>query len=417
MLTVLLIAFFFLFPVLTIYLSQRFTFIKKIGAVVICYIAGIILGSVITFPEGFKAYQDNISAGAILLAIPLLLFSLDVKSWMKMASKTFLSLVLGLVSVIICVFAGYFVLNDLIPDCWKIAGMLIGVYSGGTPNLAAIGLALDVDPDMLVLTNAYDLAVGVIVLLFMITVAQRFFLLFMRPYRPIDQDKLMSETEAYKEDIDSYRGIFSKENLPKMSTVFGLAVIIIGIGFALSLGINVTFKVKETEIAQMTVIILTITTLGIAASLIPRINRVKKSFPAGMYFILVFCLVFSSLVNVKSIILTEPLCLVEWWPNPFKLIKLIYCLIINFKMWPILLYIIIAVPGALLLHALLSKIFNVDVDNFMVISTGLSMSPPLVPVVAGALKNKEIIIPGLVVGIIGYAIGNYLGVLVAWILK
>jgi len=37
--------------------------------------------------------------------------------------------------------------------------------------------------------------------------------------------------------------------------------------------------------------------------------------------------------------------------------------------------------------------------------------------VAGALKNKEIIVSGLTVGIIGYAIGNYIGVLLAFFLK
>ena len=390
MLTVLLIAFYFLFPILVIYLSQRYPVIKKIGVVVFCYVVGIILGNVVPFPEDFNAIQDNLSAGSILLAIPLLLFSLDVKSWIKMAGKTFLSLVLGLVSVVICVFAGYYIFKDMIPDAWKIGGMLIGVYSGGTPNLAAIGIALDVDPDTLVLTNAYDLAIGALVLLFMITVAQRFFLTFMRPYQPMDQDQMKSTTEAYEEDIDSFQGVFSRGNFPKVLMVTLLAVVIIGIGYGLSQGIIYIFKVTDTETVLMTVIILSITTFGIVASLFPRINKIKKSFPAGMYFILVFCLAFSSMVDIRSF---------------------------NWESWPILIYIIIAVPGALLLHALLSKIFNVDVDNFMVISTGLSMSPPLVPVVAGALKNKEIIIPGLVVGIIGYAIGNYLGILVALILK
>ena len=38
------------------------------------------------------------------------------------------------------------------------------------------------------------------------------------------------------------------------------------------------------------------------------------------------------------------------------------------------------------------------------------MSPPFVPVIAAALKNKEIVVSGLIIGIIGYAIGNYLGV-------
>ena len=40
-------------------------------------------------------------------------------------------------------------------------------------------------------------------------------------------------------------------------------------------------------------------------------------------------------------------------------------------------------------------------------------SPPFVPMIAGALNNKEIVVSGLTVGIMGYAIGNYLGVLIA----
>ena len=49
--------------------------------------------------------------------------------------------------------------------------------------------------------------------------------------------------------------------------------------------------------------------------------------------------------------------------------------------------------------------------------TSLIFSPPFVPVVAAKLKNKEIIISGLTVGIIGYAVGNYLGILIAYALK
>ena len=39
------------------------------------------------------------------------------------------------------------------------------------------------------------------------------------------------------------------------------------------------------------------------------------------------------------------------------------------------------------------------------------------PVVAAALKNKEVVIPGMIIGVIGYAIGNYLGVAIAYLLK
>ncbi|HYW96168.1 MAG TPA: DUF819 family protein, partial [Bacteroidales bacterium] len=83
----------------------------------------------------------------------------------------------------------------------------------------------------------------------------------------------------------------------------------------------------------------------------------------------------------------------------------------------IFLFILLAVVGSLLLHAILSKIFGISVDDFIITSVALSMSPPFVPVVAGAMKNKSIVLPGLIIGIIGYALGNYLGVFMAYLLK
>ncbi|MCD6354820.1 MAG: DUF819 family protein [Prolixibacteraceae bacterium] len=48
--------------------------------------------------------------------------------------------------------------------------------------------------------------------------------------------------------------------------------------------------------------------------------------------------------------------------------------------------------------------------------TALTFSPPFVPAVASALKNKEVIISGLTIGILGYAFGTYLGIILATIL-
>jgi uncharacterized membrane protein len=59
----------------------------------------------------------------------------------------------------------------------------------------------------------------------------------------------------------------------------------------------------------------------------------------------------------------------------------------------------------------------VDADTMMVTSTALICSPPFVPVIAGAIRNREVIVPGLTVGILGYAIGNYLGYLIAILMK
>ena len=134
---------------------------------------------------------------------------------------------------------------------------------------------------------------------------------------------------------------------------------------------------------------------GYAASLVPYVNNIRKTFPLGMYFILVFSLVVASMADLGKMV-----------GNGNSIVLL-----------SIFLFILLAVVGSLLLHAILSRLFGVNADDFIITSVALSMSPPFVPVVAAALKNKSVVLPGLIIGIIGYALGNYLGVFMAYILR
>jgi uncharacterized membrane protein len=80
-------------------------------------------------------------------------------------------------------------------------------------------------------------------------------------------------------------------------------------------------------------------------------------------------------------------------------------------------YVIIVVFGSMVIHVLLSIVFRIDTDTTIITMTVLSFSPPFVPLVAGALKNKEVILMGITLGAIGYAAGNYIGVFFAYLLK
>jgi len=84
---------------------------------------------------------------------------------------------------------------------------------------------------------------------------------------------------------------------------------------------------------------------------------------------------------------------------------------------PLLTYVVVCVFGSMALHALFCKLFKIDADTFIITSVSAICSPPFVPVVACALKNKAIILSGLTTGIIGYAVGNYLGITMAYIVK
>ena len=382
MITIFFILFYTLFPALVLYLAQKYSLIHRIGSVVICYAVGLLIGNIGILPENSQEFQDVITTIAIPLAIPLMLFSLDARSWFKMAPKTMLSLILGLVSMLVMIFLGYFLFKKNINEIWKVSGLLVGVYSGGTPNIAAIKMVLNVDPDTYILTHTYDLIIGAFLLLFLITGAQRFFLLFMKPYRYQEDRIENSKTFGILEDFESYSGIFNRPVFLPLLKAIGFSIFIFGIGGGLSLIVP--------ENAKMAVVILCITTLGILASLLPFVNKIGKTFQTGMYLILIFCLVVASMADISKF---------------------------NLSSMPLFIYIFIAVIGSLFLHAILSAIFKINVDDFLVTTTALAMSPAFVPVIAAALKNKKVIIPGLVVGIIGYAVGNYLGVFVATVLK
>lgn len=388
---ILLVLFYFLFPALIIILGKKIPILRKIGSIVICYAAGLLLGNINILPDDVSGLQDIITSITIPIAIPLLLFSENIRRVIKMARTTFISLLLGLLSVTIMIIAGHFIFRAIIPECWKISGMLIGVYSGGTPNLAAIAEMLDVDEGIYILTHTSDLVIGAILLLFLISVGHRFFLSFMKPYKPVEinegDPKITETTLKQTDDFESYEGIFSRQTFIPLLKAFGIAILIFGIGGGLSLLVSPKY--------QMVVAILTITTLGILASLVPAINAFPRTFPAGMYFILVFSVVVASMADLRDMI-----------GNGHSIVLL-----------SILLFIVLAVIGSLLLHAIFSRIFGIDADHFIITSVALSMSPPFVPVVAAAIKNRALVLSGLILGIVGYAIGNYLGVLIAYLLQ
>lgn len=382
MATALLIVFYVFAPLLIIHLCRRYSWVNRLGAVIIAYLTGLIIGNtgVLSLVSTGEQVQDILTTLTIPLAIPLLLFSVDIRKWFSVAGKTMLSMLIAFIGVLSMVILGFYLFRGHeVEDLWKVSGMLVGVYTGGTPNLASIKLALDVDETIYVVTHTYDLIIGVFYLLFMLSVGQRVFLKFLPAYRHADPGS--PGVYDFEKD-DPYRGILKREAFIPLLKALGLSVLI----FAVAGGVSLVLP----ESAQMAVVILLITTLGILCSLIPAVNRIEKTFDLGMYLILIFSIVVASMADIQRFIAASP---------------------------SILLYVTLAVFGSLLVQVILSKLFRIDADTVMITSTAFICSPPFVPVVAAALRNREIIVSGLTVGIIGYAAGNYLGVMIAYLLR
>jgi uncharacterized membrane protein len=313
----------------------------------------------------------------------LLLFTLDLKKWLKLAKGAILSLVLAMFSLLVVVFTGYYLFAGSIDESEKVAGMLVGVYTGGTPNLAAIGSALQVSPNIFILTHTYDLIIGSVALLFLMTIAQRVFHIFLPRFQILYKAENKLHLADETADIENFDPLFKRKALPDLLKAFGISIIIFGIGGGLSLLVT---KPNDTIVA-----ILSITTLGLLASLIKPVNKLQNSFQFGMYLIIAFSLVVSSMANLSNMFQIEFLQL--------------------------FLYVFYVVFGSMVIHVGLARIFKIDADTTIISITALTYSPPFVPAVAGAIKNKEVIISGLTIGILGYAFGTYLGIFVGTILK
>ena len=376
-----------LFPILIIEGFKRWTVIQKIGTVVLAYAVGIIasLCGVFEFatPEiatSFGKMQSMMMNVAVPLAIPLMLFNCDFKLWTKSLPKTAWALVTGIVAVIIASISGYFIFRNSVPEIAKVTGMMAGIYTGGTMNFNALGAALNVDRSVMAIVLAFQMVITTPYIFFLLGGGYKIFRKIL-PYKDITHKGRVDEDEVETADVENYHGMFEKKNFWGMMKGLGLSFVFLAIGAGLAL--LITGKLNEL------VVILTITTLAIIASFFKKVRELPKTFELGMFFILIFSVIVASMFDINSV-------------NGGSLY------IGGFVFW------IIGISVGL--HLLLCRIAKVSGDLFCVCQVGLLCSPPFVPPIAGAMKNKKVLISGIVVGLVGYAIGTYLGVLLAWIL-
>ena len=376
---IILVTGFCLMPAGVLWLCKRYSFLGKIGPVLLLYGLGIIIGNVGLMPEQMPAVQEVLSNAMVPLAIPLMLFGCTFN--MKGARSQILALVTGMISVAAAVIIGYLIFGRDLPDGAKVGGMLTGVYTGGTINLAALKTMLGVREETYILINSYDILVSFLYLSFLLAAGIRLF----RKFLPntlgafTDRDEATIKAEMERENRKPFRSLFTRTGAAYLGKLMGLTLLIVGISAGVALLLP--------ESMFMTVFILLLTTLGIGCSFIKRVHNMKYSYDIGMYFIYVFCIVVASMADLSELDFIGGLDLLG--------------------------YLLVAVFGSLLLQVIFAKIFRIDSDMMVIASVTFINSPPFVPMMAAAMKNKDVLIPGLTIGVIGYAVGNYLGFLMS----
>ena len=369
-------------PLLLVLLARHWSIIQKISPMVILYVVGLLVGNtgvLGTDAQSVCAYVSNV---VVLLTIPLMLLGCDYKTLSaRMAVKAFF---IGLFSVLAVTVAGFFIFRGQAAaggvasaDFARVSAVMTGIYLGGIPNMAPVSKAVDLPDHLFMLISGYDLIVTGIYLVVIVFFGK----IMVRAL--LGKKKDVNYVENDDDGIVETDTQPLLKRLPNRALGLGVAVLIAAVAYAVSMLLPI-----ENNVA---VSIIVLTTLSIALSFWKPVKKLEGTFDMGLYFVYVFCLAVATMVNVHDLELSRYLF--------------------------VLYYIAFAVFGSLMLQFLLSRLFKVDGDLALASSISLINSPPFVPMVAAVLKNKDVILPGIAIGLLGYAVGNYLGIAMFWLLS
>jgi uncharacterized membrane protein len=341
-----------------------------LSPVVCCYIVGIGLRNLTNFPLDQKV-SSFFSQAAVVVAIPLLLYSTDFPGWLKLAKSTIFSFVLMILCVVTSsTLAGWFFKNDL-PAITALSGMLSGVYIGGTPNLNAIGIALEVKEDLIITLNAAEIACGGVYLVFLTSVAPWFYGLFLTDFQG---DKHTGADEYLPKN-----GYTRKDLMQAYSLTLVLIAISIGAVWLLS-----------GSLQKPGLIILLLSALSVAASFVPRIRKLSGTYESGEYLLLIFSIAIGMLADFSEIFSSGGTMIA------FATIVLVM---------------------AVFFHVVLCRLFGIDRDTMIITSTAAIYGPPFIGQVTAVLKNRSLLFSGIATGLVGIAVANFIGVALANLLE
>ena len=362
-------------------LAEKAALLGRLGPVFLCYAAGL-LGSFF-----FRAVRADMSAVTtlyslfVMLAIPLILFSADLGAVRRLARPMLLSFALGTAAVLVTASAGFVLFARAFPSprtSADVAAMLIGMYTGGTPNTLAIGKALGAG-DSILLVQTADIVCGGAYFLLLISVLPGLFGKVLRPYR--GGGRMEAEAGALTQELGSARKDGRTAGVVK-SVALAAGCVLVSAALALALPVEEGAGRFSNIDRYTAVIMLVVTTLGVALSFVKKVRALPGSYDAGQYLILMFSVGMGLCFDLESL----------------------------GAMLTVLVMVLFIELVTVALHLLLAKLCGIDRDTMMITSVAGVFGPAFIIPAARALKNDEIVLPGILCGILGYAIGNYLGI-------
>ena len=284
------------------------------------------------------------------------------------------------------VILGYMLFGHNMTEGAEVGGIVSGMYTGGMVNAAALQNIFKVEEQSYIIMCSYDVIISFLYLVFVVSVGYKFFRWIYGEKQTTtltQEERRELEEQIAEQNRNPYEGLWSREGMKELGKIVGITAVVVGLSAAATLPFPGEWF--------MTIFILMLSTLGIVCSFLKPVRNLKRSFDIGMYLIYIFSIAMASMADFSTLNLADGLNQIG--------------------------FLVVAVFGSLILHAIFCRLMRIKADAMVATSVAFINSPPFVPMMVVAMKNKSALIVGLGAGIVGYAAGNYFGVIMAKLLS
>ena len=372
----------------SIYLEQKYDWASKISGMIIALVGAMVLSNLNIIPTESVVY-DNVWSYAVPLAITLLLYQCNVTKIWKESGKILILFLISSVGTMIGAAIGYITLNEHIPSLGNLAGVMTGTYIGGSVNFAAISSSFDIPGELASAAVVSDNLL--MALYFFVLIAIPSMTLFRKHFNHphIDEVENMDIKEG-ETSASTYWG--SKEiSLKDIALSIGSAFIIVALSNTIASFLSsiiptssTLFKILNTLLGNQYLIITTLTM--ICATIKPNFfGKLGGAQELGTFLIYIFFVVIGVPASISSILFKSPLLL-------------IFCLII--------------VASNMIVTFSAAKVFKFNLEDAILASNACIGGPTTAAAMAVSKSWSKLIAPIMLIGTLGYVIGNYCGLLI-----
>jgi uncharacterized membrane protein len=365
---------------LAVRLEEEYHLFRSLGSALVAILIALVLSNVGVIPGESPAYVFLVGPG-VSVGIALILFSVDVRTVFSAGPAMLGAFAIGAVGTIAGAVTGALLWSGMVgPETWKLSGQFTGTYTGGGVNFAAVGQAVGTTGDLFTAGIAADV---IITAFWMAACLTAPLLLGGRTGATMTAEppRANKDDEPDGSPDSLHLALFASPRPLKLADVAGLVTL--GIGTTWAAG---WFGQFWTAIPS----VLWLTTIALLLAQVPAVKRLSGSALLGNYLVLLFLA-----SNGASSVIAK---IFEVGPGVF------YFAVTT-----------VAIHGVVIFGV--GRVVGIDAGTLAVASQANVGGPASAIALASARGYADRLLPGVAVGLLGYAAGNYLGLAVARIMQ